>query len=324
MGKNKSRKKTVSFFEVRGKDGEAIEEPIDWKHILSRLANRGHMERLREIGGTSYWYNVQTHDGEDVFVFLRHRDEGVSSYNLIADKVIENDPVDVDRPYVEYSVVKFISGTNKFGFVLGSNASARTASLQSYLNKADIFSEEITIGPDWGADAKERILAAEEAVSFEVVLEPDHLSAIQSSSGVFATSDIIKSAPSSLSLRLEFKSKGRIVKADAEKRREIAEIAKAYVNLPAMRAAVYLPKPLKNGKFDREKIDFYENQLTTKISVVFRGDDPESSKIRMYIEAIDAATEQLHDQLFRPDVLSVGWDSIVSEVVEGHGRQICR
>jgi hypothetical protein len=77
-------------------------------------------------------------DNRDHFVLARLREYGVSTFDIEQDQIVDRES-QAANPYVELSIISVLPGTNKFGFLRGSNAASHAASFGDWLNKLGAF-----------------------------------------------------------------------------------------------------------------------------------------------------------------------------------------
>lgn len=202
----RTRNKLVAFFEVRTTDGDVPKEPTPWAEHLAELSRESTADRQHLIHGIPHWGQAYTYEETDHLVLARRRD-GVSALDTVTGEIIDNDS-DASHPWVEVSVIHFLPGTNRLGFVLGSNASPRVSSLASWINQHHIFEEAITIKPVIANNALAKINGAAEASLLRVTYDSDQLTGIEAADGLYEVSRQLKDDIGRVSVEIAVKVEG--------------------------------------------------------------------------------------------------------------------
>jgi hypothetical protein len=295
MAIRRSRQKLVAFFEVRDEDGKLIEEPTPWADHLAELSREPADDRKHSISEVDHWGQVYTYHDTDHLVLARLRD-GVSSYNTSTGEIIDSES-DIGKPWVEVSVIHFLPGTNRLGFVLGSNASPRVSSLATWINMHRIFEQKITIEPVIAKDVLAKLRGAAEASMLHVVFESSQLEAIHSVSHLYDASRSIKDDIGHISVEMVLKVEGGIRGRERDRVR-LLDAAKGVAGHDFKKAVAKLINYDAQGKPHSEEVNFLKHRLARKMLVNVTDKEGNPVRISSAIEAIYRATERLRNDLY--------------------------
>lgn len=292
----RTRNKQVAFYEVRTEDGEVLKEPTPWAEHLAELARESTADREHLVNGVPHWGQIYTYEETDHLVLARLRD-GVSSLNTTTGTIIDTDS-DAGNPWVEISVVHFMSDTNRLGFVLGSNASPRPSSLASWINQHRIFAEDITIEPVIAKDTLAKLQGAAEASMLRVKFTSDQLSQVGSSKGLFGASRRLQSEVGHVSIEMILKIEGGSSKARGDDRTRLLGITRDVVGAEYSKAFAKLLNYDGNGYPRSEDVDFLKQRLAMKSKIAITDRDGKPVRISSAIDAIYRAAEKFKVELY--------------------------
>ncbi|HVK22235.1 MAG TPA: hypothetical protein VM677_12840 [Actinokineospora sp.] len=295
MASTRQKKKTVSFYEVRDENGTRLGEALDWDSILDDLARQSAKSCRHRIFGTEHWGRVYHWNDLPNFILVRARDEGVSAFDIDNEQFIDHES-EAGSPYVELSITKFLPGTNRFGFVLGSNASSRAGSMEAWINEHKMFKERISIVPLVSQRVLEKIDKASEAKLLKVRLDRDHVAAVGPSNGLYSVFQNLKNKHGGVDAELILRVKGRINNDYREERQGLLETAKSVANTRFSKAFVELINYDANGKPHVDKVDFMNDLLARKMDVSVTDDEGNPVRIPSAITAIERAAERLREE----------------------------
>ncbi|MFI6254558.1 hypothetical protein ACIBCL_00405 [Micromonospora zamorensis] len=291
----KSRNALVAFFEVQDEEGKALEAPINWPGMMSLVARQTMDERRHRINGIAHWGQVYAYKETDHLILARHRDE-VSSLDSATGEIVDTES-DVTRPWVEVSIVHFLPETNRFGFVLGSNAAPRVSSLAHWINEHDILDDRITIAPVLDRDIMRKIRRAEGANLVKVTFEGDRVSELHQSDGLYEVAQGIKAKYGDVVIELQLRTT-REHGGPREKSNILNEAQHLAGTGVFDKAVAGLTWRDDEGQLQKEQVDFVKHRLakSMKIRVVNAGG--KSIKVTSAIEAIYRAADQLKPDLY--------------------------
>lgn len=278
MARPTTRKKRVSFYEVRDRNGIPFSNPLPWDEILATLATEPATSRLHRVFGADHWGKAYPFLEADHFILARSREEGVPSYNVQTDEIIDNE-TDSQQPWVEISIASFIPRTNKFGFVLGSQASPRPTSMALWLNEHKFLDEELTIGPVVNQNVLNRINAAAQASMVRMKLNRDQIDAARQSGGLFSAARIIGEEFGNVEVELLVKVSGRVTKSHDEERIQILDTVRGVVGSDVQDAVAELINFDQEGRYERASINLLEDRLAKNMDV--RVTDAQGNPIRI-------------------------------------------
>jgi hypothetical protein len=141
-----TKKKTVAFFEITDENGSPLGNILPWQEILTTLEQQNAAQCCHAIFGVDHYVRIYAWEGRNHLVLARARDDSPSTLDLRTSAIVD-EVTQAGRPWVEVSVVSFIPGTNRLGFVLGGQASPHASSLERWINAHDLMDEDITISP---------------------------------------------------------------------------------------------------------------------------------------------------------------------------------
>lgn len=296
MARATTKKKRVSFYEVRDRNGLPFSGPLNWEQALANLARESATSRLHRVFGADHWGKTYPFLNMDHFILARSREEGVPSYNMRTDEIIDNE-TDSQQPWVEISIASFVPGTNRFGFVLGSQASPRPTSMALWLNEHKFFDEELTIGPVVNQDILNRVNGAAQASLVRMKLNRDQIEAARQSGGLYSAAHIIGEEFGDVEVEMTVKVSGRVTKSHDEERIQILDTVRGVVGSDVKDAVAELINFDENGRYERDMINLLEDRLAKKMKV--RVTDAQGNPIRIesavtaILRAIDHFGEEL-------------------------------
>ncbi|MEU5989234.1 hypothetical protein ABZ806_09660 [Spirillospora sp. NPDC047418] len=296
MARATTRKKRVSFYEVRDREGIPFSSPFDWDQILARLARESADVRLHRVFGADHWGKAYPFQDMDHFILARSREEGVPSYNTQTDEIIDNE-TDSQQPWVEISVASFVPGTNKFGFVLGSQASPRPTSMALWLNEHKFVDEELTIGPVVNQNILNRIDGAAQASLLRMKLNRDQIEAARQSGGLFSAAQIIGEEFGDVEVELQVKVSGRVTKSHDDERIQILDSVRGVVGSDVKDAVAELINFDENGKYERDEINLLEDRLAKNMMVRVTDAQGNPVRIQSAVTAIFRAIDHFGQEL---------------------------
>ncbi|GIH47420.1 hypothetical protein SAMN05421833_11779 [Microbispora rosea] len=292
----KIKKKTVSFYEIMDENGRSFPQPLPWEKVLARLAQQPVTQREHELWDVAHWGKTYTYLDRDHFVLARSRVEGVPSLDVNADEIIDNE-TDVQKPWVEISVASFVPDTNIFGFVLGSQASPRPASIAAWLNAHKIFDKFITVGPVVSKDILAKLNGAAQAKLVRVKLTRDQIRATRQSNGLFSAARGITEEHGDVEVELIVRVSGRVKRDHDEERIQILETARGLLSTDFKFAVAELINFNDKGKPEYEPVNLLENRLAKKMDVSVTDDEGNPIRIQSAVTAILRAIDALGDEL---------------------------
>jgi hypothetical protein len=292
------KKKTVAFYEILDADGQRLPATLDWDRIIGKLSAQRTRNRRHEIFSIPHWGKCYTYLDQNHLVLARSREEGVSSLDVVTDEIIDSEN-DIKRPWVELSVASFLPGTNKFGYVLGSQAAPRAASLVTWLNKHNVVDAPISVGPVVNQDILARLNGAAEASLLKVTLSRDQVLAAQNSEGMFSAARVLSDSYGDVEVELVVKVGGRASRRRREERINILNSARGVIHSDFKSAVAELINFDENGRTERAKINLLQDRLAKKMDVSVTDDEGNPIRIQSAVTAIMRAIYELRDELLR-------------------------
>jgi hypothetical protein len=290
----KRRNALVSFFEVQDENGRTLDEPIDWPEFLSYVARQNMEERRHMVNGVFHWGQVYTYKATDHLILARRRDE-VSSLDISTGEIVDTES-EATKPWVEVSVVHFLPNSNRFGFVLGSNAAPRVSSFAHWLNTHNILDQQITVAPVLDRDIMSKIRRAESASLVRVTFESNRFVDVTESHGLYEVARGLKEQFGDVVVELQLRT-NKEHGGDRE-RREILEEAQRLAGGGGFDKAVAgLSWHDDNGRIHKEDVDFVKHRLAKTMRITVTDRSGKSIKIASAIEAIYRAADQLKPDL---------------------------
>ena len=259
------RTKQVAFFEIRDVDGHPFEDLIPWEGHLAELSQEPADKTMHRLHDIPHWGQVYTYKNTDHLILARLRD-GVSSLNMVTGEIIDT-ASDAGNPWVETSVIHFLPGTNKFGFVLGSNASPQVSSLQAWINNHGFVENGITIEPVIAKDVLAKLYGAAEASVLRVKFAGNQLTNIKNAGGLFTASRQLQESVGHASVEVILRVEGGAVKGREGDRVRLHDIAKSIVGSDFRKAAAKLVEYDDDGHPYSEDIDFVKHRITRKMKM---------------------------------------------------------
>lgn len=296
MMASRTRKKTVQFFEVRDAKGAKIPDGVlDWPKILLDISRQSVDDCKHSVGLVDHWGRIYNYNETDHFILARLREDGVSSFDIQNETFIDLES-HAENPYVELSIAKFLGNSNRFGFVLGSNASSRVNSLEGWMNAHRVFTKDISIIPLVSSRVLAKIQNADEAKLLRVRMDRDQLGMIKESSGLFSLSKDLERKHGSIDLDLTIRVKGKINDRRKDEREKILDTARTVIDSPFSRAEVDLVTYDADGRPSVEHVNFLNDLLARKMTVSVTDKEGNPVRIPSAIEAIDRAAKLLQDE----------------------------
>lgn len=292
----KTRKKTVAFFEINDMSGSPIRQPLPWPDILADLSRQSPNARRHDVGGVEHWGQTYTFDETDHLILVRLRDDAVSSFNTATGEFLDSES-EVGQPWVELSVIHFLPDSNRFGFLLGSNASPRVSSLAQWINSHKLFDEPVEIGPIISRRTRDKISGTAEARMVTVRLAGDQLASVQQQDSLYGAATVIGRAHGDVEVELVIRVKGKVDRAHQEERAKIMRTAERLLGADFEKAVVELVNYDDRGKADVESVDFLNHRLTKKLPVTVKDEEGHPVRIPSAIMAIYRAADLLEDEL---------------------------
>lgn len=291
----KSRSALVAFFEVQDEEGKSLEAPIDWPQFLSYVARQNMEERRHRINGIAHWGQVYTYKERDHLILARHRDE-VSSLDTTTGEIVDTES-DVNKPWVEVSAIHFLPDTNRFGFVLGSNAAPRVSSLAHWINEHDVLDERITIAPVFDRNIMKKIQRAEGATLVKAVFEDDRVTDLRQSHGLYEAAQHMKAKYGDVVVELIIRTskdhggprESSNILQEAQFLADTGAFSKAYAGLNWRD---------EEGQLHKEQVDFVDHRLAKSMKIRVVDASGTSIKIASAIEAIYRAADHLKADLY--------------------------
>jgi hypothetical protein len=291
----KMRKAQVAFFEVQDVDGRALDSPIDWPGFLAYVARQDISARKHMINGVFHWGQVYTYQVTDHLILARRRDE-VSSLDTATGEIVDSES-DITKPWVEVSVIHFLPASNRFGFVLGSNAAPRVSSLAHWINTHNILDEQITIAPVLDRDIMRKIRRAEGAKLVKVTFESNRVTDVHQSRGLYEVAQGLKRQYGDVVVELQLRTSRE--HGGERERLEILEEARHLAGTGMFDKAVAgINWRDEDGRSHSDNIDFVKHRLAKTMKIVVTDRRGKSIKIASAIDAIYRAADQLKPDLY--------------------------
>jgi hypothetical protein len=295
MARN-SRKKLVAFYEVVDAEGRDLTSVLDWDHFFTRLSREDTHARRHRMFGVHHWGKTYTYSESDHFVLARLREEGVSAFNIETDEIIDSE-TDIAKPWVEVSVASFIPGTNRFGFVLGSQAAPRASAVADWINEHKSFDGRISVKPLVNQDILRKLNGAAEARLLTVRLTRDQISSTQSSDGIFSAANALSNQHGDVEVELSIRVKGHADRDHQEERSSILESARRVVGSDFEKAVAQLINYNEEGRSETETVNFLNDRIAKKMNVKVTDDEGNPIKVQSAIDAIIQARSELRREL---------------------------
>lgn len=292
----RTKKKTVAFYEIFDQNGKSFPAPLPWDKVLARLAGQSVGSRGHVIGDTVHWGKTYTYDENDHFILARSRDEGVPSFDFMNDEIIDNE-TDIQKPWVEISVASFVPETNRFGFVLGSQAAPRPTSMAAWMNAHEVFEEPISAGPVINHDILAKLDGAAEARLVRVKLTSDQIEATQKSTGLFSAAKTLADEHGDVEVELIVRVSGKGKKHRDWEREQILESTRGLVGSDFKLAIAELIHYNDRGRAEVDRVNLLENRLAKKMDVSVTDNDGNPIRIQSAVAAIQRAIKILGSEL---------------------------
>ncbi|MGW3353688.1 hypothetical protein ACWDA3_61375 [Nonomuraea rubra] len=290
------RKKIVAFYEVLDENGHPFETPLPWDRMLARLATQPVTAREHEIGTVLHWGKAYPYLDRDHFILARSREEGVPSFDMQNDEIIDNE-TDIQKPWVEISVASFIPGTNKFGFVLGSQASPRATSMGAWINTHKVFDRPISVGPVISRDILAKINGAAQAKLVHVKLSRDQIWNASRSTGLFSAAQTITDEHGDVEVELIIKVSGKVKRDHDDERIQILETTRGVLGTEFKYAMAELVNFDQEGNYEIDPVNLLQNHITKKMDVSVTDSEGNPIRIQSAVTAILRAVDLLGDEL---------------------------
>lgn len=286
----RSRNALVAFFEIQDEEGKSLEAPIDWPGLLSYVARQTMDERRHRINGIAHWGQVYAYKETDHLILARHRDE-VSSLDTATGEIVDTES-DINKPWVEVSVVHFLPDTNRFGFVLGSNAAPRISSLAHWINEHDVLDDKITIAPVLDRDVMRKIQRAEGASLVKVTFEGDRVKDLPQGQGLYEVAQGMKAQYGDVVVELVLRTTKK--HGGPQETSNILNEAQYLAGTGMFDKAVAgLSWRDEEGQLQKEQVDFVQHRLAKSMKIRVVDTEGKSIKITSAIEAIYRAADKL-------------------------------
>lgn len=292
----RGRKKTVAFFEIRDMDGNSLREPIPWAEHLAEISRESADDRKHRINEYDHWGQVYTYLETDHLILAKLRD-GVSSYNPSTGDILDSES-DSGKPWVEISVIHFLPNTNRLGFVLGSQASPRISSLQTWINLHGIVDKGISIAPVLAKDVLSRIRGAAEVSVLKVKYESDQLAAIDGDGKLGQVKRLLGEEIHHTTVELVLRVEGGTARARKDERLRLLDLAKEVSVDNFAEAVAKVVNYNERGKPVAEDVNYLAHRIARKERVLITDKEGKSVKVTSAIEAIYRAADRLKQDLY--------------------------
>ncbi|MEV7229684.1 hypothetical protein AB0M79_22055 [Polymorphospora sp. NPDC051019] len=291
-----TRKRMVVFFEIRDKDEAPFGEPIPWAEHLAEIALESADQRRHRINGIDHWGQIYPYQDTDHLILARLLDN-VSSYDTNTGDIYDIES-DSGKPWVEFSIIHFIPGTNKIGFVLGSQSSPRVSSLQAWMNLHCLVDGGVSIVPVLSDDALSKIKGAAEASVLRVQYESNQLNNLQSVGMLGNLKRVLSEDMNNISVELVLKVEGGLKRGRERERLKLHKIAKDVSHDEFRSAVVKIVNYRDDGKAYGEDIDYLRHRIARKESITITDREGNPVKMTSAIDAIYRAVDRLKDDLY--------------------------
>lgn len=290
------RKKTVAFYEVFNKDGSQLPVELPWEDVLGQLASETVRDRQHMVGNVAHWGKTYPFMDQYHFVLARSREEGVPSFNVVTDEIIDHEN-DVKQPWVEVSVASFIPGSNRFGYVLGSQAAPRPSSMAAWINSHNIFDIPISIGPVISQNVLARLNGAAQAKLLRLKLSRDQIWAAQQSNGLYSAAQALSEDFGDVDVELIVHVSGRVDRRHDDERVNILHAARGLLASDFKSAVADLLNFDDQGRHEIDSVNLLHDRLTKKMDVSVMDDEGNPIRLQSAVTAILRATDALRDEL---------------------------
>ena len=294
----RKKKKKIQFFEFVDEDGSRIPDPLPWEDALSAIWRQDVDARKHSIYGVQHWGQVYTYDDTDHFVLARLREEGVSTFDIARDQIIDQES-QAANPYVELSIISILPGTNKFGFVRGSNASSHAVTFGEWLNAHETFSRSVSVAPLVSRRTQEKIARAREVKLLDVRYDPQtsRAAAVADSTGLSTAMNSLVDGHSGADIEITLRQKGRPGQRTAELRHAIANTMRWVAGHPFSKAVADIVEFDDDGTVHQERIDFLNDILARRMTVSVVDEEGNPVRIPSALAAISRAADILREDL---------------------------
>jgi hypothetical protein len=291
------RKKTVAFYEVFDAQGNRFPEALPWQEMLAQIALQSTFQREHKLWNTTHWASAYPLLDQDHFVLARSREEAPPTLDVSTGEFIDHEN-DVKRPWVEISIASFVPGTNKFGYVLGSQASPRVTAMAEWINLHGIFDLPISIGPAINPNVLERLNGAAEAKLLRVKLKRGQATSnTLESHGIFSAARVLSEDYGDIDIEIVINVSGRVDRHHTDERVRILDAARGVARSDFKKAVAELVNFDEQGNPESETINLLHDRLAKKMNVSVTDEEGNPVRIRSAIEAILKAIDSLQDSL---------------------------
>jgi hypothetical protein len=291
-----TKKKTVAFYEVFNTDGSTMDVALPWDAVLGQIAGEAVNDRCHMVGNVAHWGKTYPFLDAYHFVLARNREDGVPSLDVVTDEIIDNEN-DVKRPWVEISVASFIPNSNRFGYVLGSQAAPRPSSMAAWINSHNSFDMPISIGPVISQNVLARLNGAAQAKLLRVKLTRDQIAAAQQANGLYSAGQALTEDFGDVEVELIVRVAGRVDRAHDEERISILDAARGLLTSDFKDAVAELLNFDAQGSYEIDPVNLLHDRLSKKMDVSVTDQEGNSVRIQSAVTAILRAADILQDEL---------------------------
>lgn len=286
-----TKKKTVAFFEVFDSESRVLPEPLAWDDFLASLHEESVEKRQHKLWNTLHWASAYPHDERDHFIIARSRDEAPSTLNIETGEFIDHEN-DIQRPWVEIAVASFIPLTNRFGYVLGSQASPRVSAMEEWINEHRFFDAPISIGPAINQNVLARLNGAAQVKLLDVKLARGRVDANTRSHGIVSAARTLSEDYGDIDIQIIINVSGRVDKKHNREREGFLDAARGLVGGDFKKAVAELVHFDDQGQPETEMINLLHDRLATKMKVSVLDEEGNPIRIRSAITAIYRAIDK--------------------------------
>jgi hypothetical protein len=291
------KKKTVAFFEVLDSQGRTLPDPLPWDDFLARLEGQSVEKREHKLWNTIHWASAYPYDKRNHFVLARSREDAPSTLDVATGEFIDHEN-DIQRPWVEISVASFIQGTNKFGYVLGSAASPRPASMEEWINRHEFFNAPISIGPAINPNVLARLNGAAQVKVLDVKLARGQAESNRAGHGIFTAARTLSQDYGDVDIEIIVKVAGQVDRQHDSERVGLLDAARGVLGHDFKKAVVELLHFDDQGKPESEVMNLLNDRLAIKMKVSVTDAEGNPIRIQSAITAIYRAIDKFQaDQL---------------------------
>lgn len=294
----RTSKRKVQFFEVCDEDGERIGQVLPWDEVLGAVGRQTVSERRHVLQGIPHWGQAYVHDDRENLVVARLRAEGVSTFDIEQDQIIDQ-ASQAAVPYVELSIVSILPSTNKFGLVRGSNASSHAVTIGDWINAHELFGRSITIVPLISRRTMQKIANAREVKLLDVSYnqELSAATAVADSGGLSSAVNALVGDHGPAEIEIVIRQKGRTTDQDTQLRRTLANTMRAVASRPFSKAVADIVTTDFDGRPMLDRINFLNDILARRMTVSVTDEEGNPVRIPSAIAAISRAADVLREDL---------------------------